>query len=98
MWGKRGLMNQTPKNLEKMFKESRRMFEKSTKTLAYTEKTEADIYKTDKNLNNLEIETRRKILEHLSVNPQQDIIASFIFVEAVRDLERIGDSQRQLLD
>jgi len=97
MWKKQSLMNQALKNLKKMFKESRSMFESSTKALIYNEKTEVDIYKADKNLNMLEIETRRKILEHLSINPQQDIIASFIFVDVVRDLERIGDVSKAIV-
>jgi len=98
MWKKQGLMNQALKNLRKMFKESRSMFEKSTKALIYNEKTEVDIYKADRNLNKLEIDTRRKILEHLSINPQQDIIASFIFVDVVRDLERIGDFSKTIVE
>ncbi|MBU4437474.1 MAG: hypothetical protein KKH78_04295 [Candidatus Altiarchaeota archaeon] len=90
-------MNQALKNLEKMFEESRSMFENSTDALVNNKEMEVDIYKTDKNLNNLEIETRRKILEHLSINPQQDIIASFIFVDVVRDLERIGDVSKAIV-
>jgi len=97
MWKKRGLMGQALKNLEEMFKESRSMFEKSTKALFNNDKIDVDIYKADKNLNRLEIETRRKILEHLSINPQQDIIASFIFVDVVRDLERIGDVSKAII-
>jgi len=97
MWKKQGLMNQALKNLKKMFKESRTMFENSTKALFNNEKTEIDIYKADKNLNQLEMDTRRKILEHLSVNPKQDIIASFIFVDVVRDLERIGDVSKAIV-
>ena len=97
VWKKQSLMNQALKNLEKMFKESRSMFENSTDALINNKEMEVDIYKTDKNLNNLEIETRRKILEHLSINPQQDIIASFIFVDVVRDLERIGDVSKAIV-
>jgi len=97
MWKKQGLMSQALKNLEKMFKESRCMFEKSTKALFNNDKIDVDIYEADKNLNKLEMETRRKILEHLSINPQQDIIASFIFVDVVRDLERIGDVSKAII-
>ncbi len=97
MWKKQGLMNQALKNLKKMFKESRTMFDKSTEALFTNKKTDIDIYKADKKLNRLEIDTRRKILEHLSVNPAQDIIASFIFVDVVRDLERIGDFSKAIV-
>lgn len=97
MWKKQSLMSQALKNLKKMFKESRSMFDKSTDALINNKEMEVDIYKTDKTLNQLEIETRRKILEHLSINPQQDIIASFIFVDVVRDLERIGDVSKAIV-
>jgi Na+/phosphate symporter len=39
---------------------------------------------------------RRTILEHLSVNPRQDLVASLILVSMVQDAERIGDFSRGL--
>ena len=39
---------------------------------------------------------RRTILEHLSINPQQDLVASLVLVSMVQDVERIGDFARGL--
>jgi phosphate uptake regulator len=41
---------------------------------------------------------RRSILQHLSVNPQQDLVASLVLVSMVQDAERIGDFARGLAE
>jgi phosphate uptake regulator len=37
---------------------------------------------------------RRSVLEHLSFNPMQDLVASLVLVSMVQDAERIGDFAR----
>jgi phosphate uptake regulator len=37
---------------------------------------------------------RRSVLEHLSFNPQQDLVASLVLVSMVQDAERVGDFAR----
>jgi phosphate uptake regulator len=37
---------------------------------------------------------RRSVLEHLSFNPRQDLVASLVLVSMVQDAERIGDFAR----
>jgi phosphate uptake regulator len=39
---------------------------------------------------------RRSVLEHLSFNPQQDLVASLVLLSIVHDAERIGDFARGL--
>ncbi len=41
---------------------------------------------------------RRSVLQHLTVNPQQDLVASLILVSMVQDAERIGDFARGLAE
>ena len=41
---------------------------------------------------------RRTILQHLTVNPQQDLVASLILVSMVQDAERIGDFARGMAE
>jgi len=55
-----------------------------------------DIHERDQQLNDMEREIRRKVLEHLSINPQQDIVASLVLVSVVNDIERIGDYTKNL--
>ena len=41
---------------------------------------------------------RRTVLEHLSVNPHQELVSSLILVSMVQDAERIGDFARGLAE
>ncbi|HEX2253427.1 MAG TPA: PhoU domain-containing protein [Thermoanaerobaculia bacterium] len=41
---------------------------------------------------------RRSVLEHLSVNPQQDLVASLVLVSMVQDAERLGDFARGIAE
>jgi phosphate uptake regulator len=54
------------------------------------------LYRIDRQLNELQIAIRRRILEHLAINPAQDINASFVLAILVIDLERIGDYAKNL--
>jgi len=41
---------------------------------------------------------RRTILQHLAVNPRQDLVASLVLVSMVQDAERIGDVARGVVE
>jgi phosphate uptake regulator len=74
------------------------MFQYSMKVVIEKEKEKEDIYKIDQKLNQLQIEVRRDILEHLAINPAQDIIPSLILTTIVVDIERIGDYSKNLIE
>jgi Na+/phosphate symporter len=40
---------------------------------------------------------RRTVLEHLSVNPRQDLVVSLVLVSMVQDAERVGDFSNGIL-
>ncbi len=98
IWKKENLLKQSLKSVEEMFEHSEFMFKNSVTALMHNTKTEINVYKKDKILNKLEIETRRKIFEHLTINPVQDTAASLILVEVIRDLERIGDFSKNIVE
>jgi len=56
-----------------------------------------DIYKRDRDLNAKQIDVRKKILEHLALNPAKDLVASLILIIIVTDIERIGDYAKNLM-
>lgn len=41
---------------------------------------------------------RKKVLEHLSINPKQDLSSSLILITVVKDLERIGDYVKNIFE
>lgn len=74
------------------------MFQYSMRVVIEKEKEKEDIYKIDQKLNQLQIKVRRDILEHLAINPAQDIIPSLILTTIVVDIERIGDYSKNLIE
>ena len=74
------------------------MFQYSMRIVIEKEKEKEDIYKNDQKLNQLQIKVRRDILEHLAINPAQDIIPSLILTTIVVDIERIGDYSKNLIE
>lgn len=74
------------------------MFQYSMRIVVEKGKEKEDIYEIDRKLNELEIEVRKKILEHLSINPSQDITPSLILATIVVDIERVGDYSKNLIE
>jgi phosphate uptake regulator len=52
---------------------------------------EVDLEAMDDRIDEGERMVRRTVLEHLTVNPQQDLVASLVLASMVQDAERIGD-------
>ncbi len=59
---------------------------------------EAKIYKIDKRVNSLEREIRKRIVEHLSIQPGTDVPVSLVLMSVVKDAERVGDYCKNLLE
>lgn len=56
------------------------------------------VYKTDVEVNKLQREIRRRITTHLSIHGSQDIPYGLLMMSLVKDVERIGDYAKNLLD
>tara|TARA_B100001029_G_scaffold142126_1_gene121688 strand:- start:64 stop:567 length:504 start_codon:yes stop_codon:yes gene_type:complete len=52
----------------------------------------------DKKINHFERDVRRKIMTHLTVNPQQDLSSGLVLVSVVIDIERMGDYTKNIYD
>jgi phosphate uptake regulator len=59
---------------------------------------EQSIYDMDKEVNDLQIEIRKKVLGHLTVNPEQDVTASLVLTTIIVDIERIGDFAKNIVE
>lgn len=91
MWRREGLLKQALEIIGKMFRENRAMFQASIDALMEHKEVTMDIYSEDQEINRYEMEIRKKILEHLSVNPKQDVTFSLVLLGVARDVERTGD-------
>lgn len=93
-----GLVGEAENIVSEMLEISYNMFQYSMKIVIEKAKEKENIYAIDKKLNALEIDVRKKILEHLSINPSQDITPSLVLVTIVVDIERLGDYSKNLIE
>jgi len=63
-----------------------------------TEDLESSIYERDKKINNSEKSIRKRISEHLLIQPSVDTAACLLLMSVVKDAERIGDYGKNLLE
>lgn len=98
LWKKTGLLSEALEEVERMLIVAKDMFSFSLRVLMDKEKEKEDIYKIDRELNKLQRNVRRKILEHLSINPQQDVTSCLVLITIVIDIERIGDYSKNLIE
>jgi phosphate uptake regulator len=94
------LFEQAMNECHEMLEIVREMFNSSTNSLR-SPKIEEDplnIYEMDKKINQFERDVRRKIMTHLTVNPQQDLSSGLVLVSVVIDIERMGDYTKNIYD
>jgi phosphate uptake regulator len=56
------------------------------------------IYSIDRQINMRQIEIRRRIVEHMAVQPHADLRFSLILMSVVKDAERLGDYVKNLFE
>lgn len=97
--GKRStLVEAAFEDVSSMLRQSAKMLDHSLAALLDNQELEVDLDDMDDVVDEGERMVRRTILEHLSINPRQDLVASLILVSMVQDAERIGDFSRGLAE
>jgi phosphate uptake regulator len=56
------------------------------------------IYEIDKHINDRQIAIRRRIVEHMAVQPHADLHFSLVLMSVVKDAERLGDYVKNLFE
>lgn len=59
---------------------------------------EANVYAMDRELNQTQVDIRKKVLEHLAINPNQDVTASLVLISIIIDIERVGDLAKNITE
>jgi len=98
MWRREGLLKEVLEKIGRMFEENRAMFQAASDALMEHKEMAMDIYKEDQEINKYEMEIRKKILEHLSINPKQDVTFSLVLLGVARDVERTGDFSKNIYE
>lgn len=56
------------------------------------------VYNIDKQVNNLQKDIRKRVVEHLSIQPSKDVPICLLLMSVVKDAERLGDYAKNLYE
>jgi len=85
-------------DVSRMLHQSEEMLDHSLAFLFENRPLAVDLEDMDDLVDEAERRVRRTILQHLAVNPKQDLVASLVLVSILQDAERIGDFARGLVE
>ncbi len=101
IWRKTDPLKEMYESLISMIEEGEWMFEAAWKAASsgrVPPDVKEEIYRRDVEVNRTERTIRRRIVEHLSVQPGVDVPACLILMSVVKDAERIGDYCKNILE
>ena len=95
-----GGISQIESQVQRMIADARHTFDISMNALTGgAVATVADeVRRTDRQINVTEIEIRRELLVHISVHGAADAGEMLVFMNMVKDLERVGDYNKNIFD
>jgi phosphate transport system protein len=101
-WKGKDFLNQVLEDFKSMLDDTESMFNLVIKRLLYNEGDPAalkeQIYKIDNRVNKSERDIRKRVIEHLSIQPSVDIPTSLLLMSVVKDAERLGDYSKNLFE
>ena len=100
-WKGKDFLTKVLEDFKEMLDDTRYMFESVCKGLIAGEAApnlEDKIYEVDKKVNLLEREIRKRVVEHLSIQPAIDVPVSLVLMSVVKDAERVGDYCKNILE
>lgn len=74
-----------------MLDASQSLFAEATALVLDGKEPSYDLHARDKDLNRLHQDIRKRLLEHLTINPKQDVVSGLVLLSIVNDIERLGD-------
>jgi phosphate uptake regulator len=95
--GRSTLIDAAFDDISAMLTQSYKMMKVAVPALLDNVPVEVDINSMDDQVDEGERMVRRTVLEHLSVNPTQDLVVSLVLVSMVQDAERVGDFSSGIL-
>jgi len=101
IWKGKDFLNHVLEDFNGMLDDTEEMFLLVCKKLIHNEGGEDikdKIYSIDRKVNALEKDIRKRVLEHLVVQPSVDLSTSLLFMSVVKDAERLGDYAKNLYE
>lgn len=100
-WRGKDFLSRVLENFNTMVEDTQEMFSSVLNKLLESKEEPGlkdKIYSVDKQVNELEREIRKRIVEHLSLQPAIDVPACLLMMSVVKDAERIGDYCKNLYE
>jgi len=100
-WKGKDFLQSVLDEFSKMLEDTQNMFQSvCNKLIKENDEPGLDdrLYSLDKRVNNIEKDIRKKVVEHLSIQPGSDLPSCLILMSVVKDAERIGDYAKNLLE
>ena len=100
-WKGKDFLTEVLGDFRKMLEDTKYMFENVTEALIAgktTPELRDKTYEVDKNVNRMEREIRKRIVEHLSIQPSVDVPVSLVLMSVVKDVERVGDYCKNIFE
>ena len=100
-WKGKGFLTQVLEEFKSMLDNSEEMFNSVCGKLIDNEGApdlNDRIYSIDRKVNDIQRDIRKKIIEHLTLQPSVDVSASLLLMSVVKDAERLGDFSKNLLE
>ena len=100
-WKGKDFLNQVLEDFKNMLDDAQEMFASVCQRLLHNEPEvglEDKVYDIDRRVNELERDIRKRVVEHLSIQPSVDVPTSLLLMSVVKDAERLGDYAKNLLE
>ena len=97
VWKKRDLLRDLFEDSADVLDDVERMYNTACEALLRGNKPELDLEEMDEEVNEAKVRIRKKVVEHLMVNPRRDVVAFLTLIDISRDLERVGDYTKNIL-
>jgi len=100
-WKGKDFMSEVLSEFNGMLEDAMLMFRSSYGKLVHGEDSqvmEQEVYDLDQRINARQKDIRKRIIEHLSVNPSVDVMACLLLMSVTKDAERLGDFAKNLYE
>jgi phosphate transport system protein len=100
-WKGKDFLTKVLEDFGTMLDDASQMYNLIIKQIIYKEETEGlkqKIYDIDQEINTKEKDVRKKIIEHLAIQPSVDVTTSLVLMSVVKDAERLGDYSKNLFE
>jgi phosphate uptake regulator len=100
-WKGKAFLNQVLEEFKGMLDDAQEMFNIVCQQLIHNKEQtnlKEKIYDIDKKINTLEKDIRKRVIEHLAIQPAVDMPTSLILMSVVKDAERLGDYCKNLFE